>query len=451
MSQDRRQLLVATAIMVGVFAFYETIKTVLFPQMNVVTSHIVTTIVAGMITLLTARYVIREHQQLLRERELTNTRLREALTAAERSGNLLSSILASVAEGLVIIGRDSEVLLLNDAARALLGIGDREVGRLTDISRDPNIHRVFSSVLSTGERAEARIETWPSDLSTAGRRILRLHAAPLSLEGNSVEGSVGAFIDVTKIEQLERVRQEFLSNVSHELRTPLASITAYVETLINGAIDDTENSLRFLHTVQRNAERMRNLVDDVAELSAIEGGEVRLRLEDLPLRRVASEVITGLAHRAKKTGVQLKNEVDETLIVTADSRRLEQILTNLIDNAIKFNQPGGLIRVTAELSEDGRFHVVSVEDSGSGIGPEHLPRIFERFYRVDKARSRDAGGTGLGLAIVKHLARAHGGEAFVKSELGQGSSFTIRLPVREPVTAPQEEARAAGAPVALNT
>ena len=148
--------------------------------------------------------------------------------AAERSGNLLSSILASVAEGLVIIDSDSEVLLVNDSARGLLGIGDREIKRLTDISRDPHIHRVFSSVLATGERSEARIETWPANQTSDRRRILRLLAAPFSLEGKAVGGAVGAFIDVTKIEQLERVRQEFLANVSHELRTPLASITAYV-------------------------------------------------------------------------------------------------------------------------------------------------------------------------------------------------------------------------------
>ena len=431
--------------MVGVFASYETIKTVLFPQMNVITSHVITTIVAGMITLFTARYVIREHRHLLRERELANLRLREALLAAERSGNLLSSILASVAEGLVIIDSDSEILLVNDSARSLLGIEDRDVKRLTDISRDPNIHRVFSAVLSTGERAEARVETWPANATSDVRRSLRLHAAPLSLEGKTVGGAVGAFIDVTKIEQLERVRQEFLANVSHELRTPLASITAYVETLINGAVDDAENSLRFLNTIQRNAERMRNLVDDVAELSAIEGGEVRLRLEQLPLRQVVSEVMTGLAPRAKKTGVQLRNEVDEHLSVTADSRRLEQILTNLIDNAIKFNHPAGLISVSAELSEEGKFHTFRVQDSGPGIAPEHLPRIFERFYRVDKARSRDAGGTGLGLAIVKHLARAHGGEAFVRSEIGQGSQFIVRLPVREAVTIPPEASVASSA------
>ncbi len=418
--------------MVAMFAFYETVKTVLFPQMEVITSHFVSTLVVGVITVFTARYVIREHRHLLSERESANKKLREALMTAERSGNLLSSILASIAEGLVIIDSDSQVLLVNDTARTLLGIGERETGRLTDISRDPKIHRTFAAVLAAGDRAEARIETWPEERTGRGSRVLRLHAAPLRLTGQHVDGVVGVFIDITKIEQLERVRQEFLSNVSHELRTPLASITAYVETLLNGALDDNENSLRFLHTIQRNAERMRNLVNDVSELSAIEAGEARLNLELLPLRRVVTEVFNGLAHRAMPLGVQLHNEVDEDFMVTADARRLEQILTNLVDNAIKFSQPNREVSVSASTSEDARFHLIKVTDGGPGIAPEHLPRIFERFYRVDKARSREAGGTGLGLAIVKHIARAHGGEAFVASEVGHGSEFIIRLPLREP-------------------
>ena len=431
MTQEQRQLLLATAAMVAMFAFYETVKTVLFPQMEVITSHLVSTIVVGIITVFTARYVIREHRLLLKERESSNQRLREALKTAERSGNLLSSILASVAEGLVIIDRESQVLLVNNAARTLLGMGEREVGRLTDISRDPKIHRAFSAVLAAGDRTEARIETWPEERTGGQRRVLQLYAGPLRFTGQPIDGVVGVFIDITKIEQLERVRQEFLSNVSHELRTPLASITAYVETLLNGALDDDENSLRFLHTIQRNAERMRNLVDDVSELSAIEAGEARLNLELLPLRRVVTEVFNGLAHRAMRQGVQLHNEVDDDFAVTADSRRLEQILTNLVDNAIKFSLPNGDVRVSATISDDDRSHLIKVKDSGPGIASEHLPRIFERFYRVDKARSREAGGTGLGLAIVKHIARAHGGEAFVASEVGQGSEFTIRLPLRE--------------------
>ena len=265
-------------------------------------------------------------------------------------------------------------------------------------------------------------------------------AAPLRLAEDGVDGVVGAFIDVTTLERLERVRQEFLANVSHELRTPLASITAYVETLLDGALDDTENSLRFLNTIQRNAQRMRDLVNDIAELSAIESGAVQLRREQLPLRSVVAEVFNGLAHRGAQNGIHLRNQIEESHVVTADPRRLEQILTNLIDNAIKFNLPGGEVCVSAIT--DGRQETIRVRDTGPGIAPEHLPRIFERFYRIDKARSRDAGGTGLGLAIVKHLARAHGGEAIVVSEVGVGSEFTIRLPVREEAQTSQERAMA---------
>ncbi|MBX3278070.1 MAG: PAS domain-containing protein [Acidobacteria bacterium] len=435
MTQERRQILLATAVMVAVFGLYETAKTLLFPAMEVVTSHVVSTVVVGVITIVTARYVIRQQLNLLRERELSNRRLREALGDAERSGSLLASIVASVAEGLVIIDRDSQVLLVNDAARSLLGISDRPVARLSEVSRDPQVHRAFSSVLSTGERAEARIEIW-SGSGDAGdqRRVLHLHAAPLRLGEVQTDGVVGALIDITKLERLERVRQEFLANVSHELRTPLASITAYIETLLDGAIDDNENSLRFLHTIQRNAERMRDLVNDVAELSAIETGRVRLNMENLPLRRVVAEVFNGLAHRGARYGIHMRNLVDEDCTVAADPRRLEQILTNLVDNAIKFNRPGGELRITAATSDDGQYTLIRVRDTGPGIAPEHLPRVFERFYRVDKARSREAGGTGLGLAIVKHLARAHGGEAYVTSEPGSGCEFTVKLPVR-PVAA----------------
>jgi two-component system phosphate regulon sensor histidine kinase PhoR len=439
MTQEKRHLLLATLAVASLFAGYETAKTLLFPAMSIITSHIVSTVVVGIMTIFMARSVIRRQMHLLREREQSNTRLREALAAAERNGNLLESIVASIDEGLVITDGDSRVLLANSAARALLGLGARATERLTDISRDPQVHRAFAEVLSTGARAEARVETGLGYQGSKDRRILRLHAAPLRLGGTNVDGVVGAFIDITQLERLERIRQEFLTNVSHELRTPLASITAYIETLLNGGLDDNENRMRFLLTVQRNAERMRDLVSDISELSAIESGAVRLALERLPLRQVVDEVFIGLAPRGKKQGVQLHNQVAVSYMVTADHRRLEQILTNLVDNAIKFNRPGGEVIVTADLSDDGDYHLIKVRDTGPGIAPEHLLRVFERFYRVDKARSRDVGGTGLGLAIVKHLARAHGGEAFVTSDPGAGCEFVIKLPIHEANASRQKE------------
>src|SRR5262249_18794668 len=257
------------------------------------------------------------------------------------------------------------------------------------------LHKVFARVMATGERAEARIETRSTEAGSQNRRILRLHAAPLRLSDNQVDGVVCAFSDDTKLEMLERVRQEFLSNVSHELRTPLAAITAYAETLLDGGVDDKDNSLRFLHTIQRNAERMKALVNDVSDLHAIESGAVSLAIERLLLRQVVGDVFNGLSHRAAKYGVTLLNHVADDFRVDADRRRLDQILINLVDNAIKFNHPGGVVTVLADASEEGQM--IRVRDTGPGIPSEHLTRVFERFYRVDKARSREAGGTGLGI------------------------------------------------------
>jgi two-component system, OmpR family, phosphate regulon sensor histidine kinase PhoR len=431
MTAQRRQVIIATTGVTLFFALYETVKTVLFPAMDVITSHIVTTIVVSLLTLVTAHFIVQRLATLLGEREQSNQRLREALSQAEHSSNLLRSIVESVAEGLVITDRDANVLLVNDAARSLLNLSERPLARLTDVSRDPQVHRVFSQALNQGERAEARIET--RDTNTQNRRSLRLQAAPLRLREGQIDGVVGAFIDISQLERLEQVRQEFLANVSHELRTPLAAITAYVETLLDGGLDDGENCLRFLHTIHRNAERMRALVNDIAELSAIEAGNVRLAPEAISLHLFVNEIFSHLAPRAAKYEVTLNNEVNEELGVFADRRRLEQIFINLIDNAIKFNRPGGSVTVSTALSERGNHHLIRVRDTGIGIPADALSRVFERFYRVDKARSRAAGGTGLGLAIVKHLALAHGGEASVSSTVGEGSEFTIKLPVRAPL------------------
>jgi two-component system phosphate regulon sensor histidine kinase PhoR len=250
---------------------------------------------------------------------------------------------------------------------------------------------------------------------------------------------MGVFFNITRLERLERVRQEFLSNVSHELRTPLTAIIAFVETLEDGAMEDRESNRRFLSIIRKNAERMHNLIDDILELSAIEAGMVRVEVEAVRLYALVNDVLTALASRAEARAITLKNEVAPQAIVHADARRLEQMLTNLAHNAIKFNRENGSVTISHERTERDR---ISVIDTGDGIPPEHIKRIFERFYRVDRARSRELGGTGLGLAIVKHLARAHGGEVSVQSTFGEGSTFVIELPLstsekleqREPIT-----------------
>jgi two-component system phosphate regulon sensor histidine kinase PhoR len=447
MTLQTRKTILATFLLVLIFGLYETIKSLLFPEMSAVESHVISTLVVGLITAVTAWYVIRQQTDLRRSEEESRERVGHVLRNAGRNEALLRSIVDTVDEGLVIIDRDSKVLLLNDAARRLLSLGDRTVQRLAEISRDPEVHRLFTETLASGQRLEGRFEARSANRSPQARRVFRLQTAPLRRvqatpagnPGNSgaaeatLDGVVGTLTDISQVEMLERVRQEFLANVSHELRTPLAAITAYTETLLDGGLEDTDHSLRFLHTIQRNAARMGAIVNDIAELSAIEAGRVRLAPIRLALQPLVAEICTGLSPRARQFSVELINLVPSEVVLTADRHRLEQILTNLIDNAIKFNQPGGKVTVRAErgTEQEGsqRSVRILIEDTGPGIGPEHLQRVFERFYRVDQARSREAGGTGLGLAIVKHLVRAHGGEVTASSEVGVGSSFVVQLPV----------------------
>ena len=341
-------------------------------------------------------------------------------------GKLFEATTSGMREGLLVIDGDMRVVASNQAAHQLFTLyeGKLEHQRLTELTRQPPIYSAFLGALRGEERSGVRVETHGLD-----RRIFDLRVVPLkSQDGRSIQGAIGVFFDVTRIERLEKVRQEFLSNVSHELRTPLTAILAFVETLESGALGDVENSQRFLGIIRRNANRMHTLIDDILELSAIEAGNVQVSSGETDLHPLVSEVFTSLAASAASRHVILENKVDAGARVSADSRRLEQMLTNLVDNAIKFNREGGRVSVT---HENGLRDRILVEDTGEGIPAQHLPRIFERFYRVDRARSRDLGGTGLGLAIVKHLARAHGGDVAVESKLGEGSTFSIELPKGE--------------------
>ncbi|HLL77718.1 MAG TPA: ATP-binding protein [Pyrinomonadaceae bacterium] len=346
-------------------------------------------------------------------------------------GELVEAMMESLREGLLVVDAGGRVIVLNSAARELFAVKDeRARGRrgprlLGEMTRDPAVVNAFAAAAERGERVAAKVET------AQGGRVFDLRVAPLGgrNRGEARRGAIGVFFDITRLERLERVRQEFLSNVSHELRTPLTAIRAFAETLDAGAIEEPENNRRFLSIIDRNAARMHSLIDDILELSAIEAGTVAVEPRAVSLRPLVEDVFSALASRADARAVTLTNDVPDGAAVRADPRRLEQMLTNLLDNAVKFSREGGEVRVQHERGA-GRDRV-SVTDTGEGIAPEHLPRIFERFYRVDRARSRELGGTGLGLAIVKHLARAHGGEATVRSSAGRGSTFTIELPRQE--------------------
>jgi two-component system phosphate regulon sensor histidine kinase PhoR len=337
---------------------------------------------------------------------------------------LLEEMISSMREGVIVVEKDFRIFASNPAARILLGGGDNvESRRLQEIIKDETVQEAFCRALKRGERTETKVEIFVR----GDKRIYDLRVAPLSFaEKKEQKSAIGIFYDITRMERLEKVRQEFLSNVSHELRTPLTSILAFVETLEDGALEDKENNRRFLDVIRRNAERMHHLIDDILELSAIEAGKVSVKPKLFRLAPLVEEVWSSLAKKAARRGITFKNEVAGATTVFADPRRLEQILINLMGNAVKFNREGGSVTVSSEKTNG--FHQIRVSDTGEGVAREHLPRIFERFYRTDTARSRELGGTGLGLAIVKHLARLHGGEARVVSSIGEGSTFIIELP-----------------------
>ncbi|HYX27250.1 MAG TPA: ATP-binding protein [Pyrinomonadaceae bacterium] len=335
---------------------------------------------------------------------------------------LFDATMNGMREGLLVVNEDLQVVASNRAAHQLFPFAAARLNseRLTSLTRNTQIYNAFLDAIKTRtEQSGLRVEI-------AAGRMFDLRVVPLTdVDGLGTHGALGVFFDITRLERLERVRQEFLSNVSHELRTPLTAILAFVETLETGGLDDKENNLRFLEIIRKNASRMHGLIDDILELSAIEAGTVQVTPEEIELRPIVNDVINSVIAKAEARQVAIVNQVDPAVVVYADPRRLEQMLTNLIDNAIKFNREDG--RVIIEHSSGERDRIM-VADTGDGIPSQHLPRLFERFYRVDRARSRDLGGTGLGLAIVKHLAKAHGGEVTVESKLGEGSLFTIDLP-----------------------
>jgi two-component system phosphate regulon sensor histidine kinase PhoR len=331
---------------------------------------------------------------------------------------LLGSVTSDMKEGLLVVDRDRRVRLANRAISEIFDLVFEPTGHLlAEVVRHPAVIEVVEAALAQGvERGQHVVRV------TGTERSFELHATPLA-------GGIGVivlFFDITRIEALEGVRREFVANVSHELRTPLTSIKAFVETLLSGGLQDRENSLKFLAIIGKHADRMQALIDDITDLSRIETGAVELSVELLDVREVARDVVDDLRLAIEQHDVDVRVELAEPFLVPADRRRLEQVLTNLIDNAVKFNRPGGAVHVRGETVE-GR-PTITVEDSGIGIAADSLEKIFHRFYRVDPARSREAGGTGLGLAIVKHLMRLHGGRVRVESELGVGSRFILEFP-----------------------
>jgi len=327
-------------------------------------------------------------------------------------------------EGFLAVAPDGRILTMNRVFSSLFGLSS---DKATDTCyretvRHPPLQDLIASVQSQGKPHRGDIR-----LFTPEERIFAAQATPLQLEGTGV-GVVLVLYDITQLRHLERVRKDFVANVSHELRTPLASIKGFAETLRIGGLEDRKNRGEFVEAIERHANRLSALVEDLLELSTLESEQSRLRKSHFPLTTLVTELRESLAPIAEQAHVQIHVQIPDDLHpLHADRHSIKQVFINLLDNAIKFNHPDGSIRIEA-VPSPGTI-TVTVRDTGIGIPPEELPRIYERFYRVDKGRSRDRGGTGLGLAIAKHIIEAHGGTLTANSDGKSGTSFSFTLPI----------------------
>lgn len=337
-----------------------------------------------------------------------------------------AAILDSMVEGVIAVDAHDHVVLTNpSAARIFRTSHERSVGKpFLEVIRNKELHDLIGECRA---HATADAITRELHLYTPRERVIRAHGVSFRLQDEG-PGVLLVLHDITELRRLEQVRTEFVANVSHELRTPLTAIRGYLETLTGGALEEPENARRFLKISLTHAERLGRLLDDLLDLSNIELGRVTLTLEPTELASVVEQVLTIMGPRAEANGIALTSAVSRDLpAVRAEHDRLVQILLNLLDNAVKFTGRGGSVSITA-TREDSKI-TVEVRDTGIGIPSTDLPRITERFYRVDRARSRELGGTGLGLAIVKHLVQAHGGEFRIESELGKGTAIHFTLPM----------------------
>jgi len=337
------------------------------------------------------------------------------------SSRLLSTVFGSMVEGVIAVDNDENILFANEAARSLLDFGDRDlVGRpVWECVRNETVRTVVRQAMTGLERS---VEC---ELPRNGV-VVEIAASPLA--GDPSHGVVLVFHDVTELRRLENIRRDFASNVSHELKTPLTIIQTAAETLLDGALEDTEHARRFLQRIDEQGQRLEELILDLLQLARIESGEQGFEVTSVPVRLVVESLIDELSSLAHTRKVSLTvNAADEELCVAADAGAFRTIVENLVSNALKYTPEGG--QVTISWKQDQTHALISVRDTGVGISCENQSRIFERFFRVDRARTREIGGTGLGLSIVKHLANVFAAEVTVESQVGKGSVFTLKIPL----------------------
>ena len=335
-------------------------------------------------------------------------------------------ILSSMAEGVLAVDKELRVIFCNDALALAVGARRPVPERLPllQLIRDSGLQETLSQVVSSGADTKRNLR-----IQAARGRTFEVQAAPLDTPAG--RGAVAILHDITELERVEQIRKDFVANVSHELRTPLANIVGCSDTLLDGALNDAAISRQFIEIIRANAIRLNSIASDLLVLSELESAADSAELETIPVLHALQTALTTVAGEAQARNIRLAAEdVDPDVCVAGHKFRLEQALLNLISNAVRFNRPGGEVRVSVRRTADGQA-AITVADTGVGIPSQDVPRIFERFYRVDKARSREVGGTGLGLSITKHVVERMSGRILVESQLGKGSTFTVVLPIAE--------------------
>jgi len=358
--------------------------------------------------------------RLARSLSRTAPKVEEMMQGLRTELGRREAILASMSEAVLAVDSKLNVSFCNESFVRAVGHPIAEGIPLIKAFRNPGLFQTLLRVIETGEPLRKRL-----NIAVQEDRWFEVYATPLA---NRPRGALAILHDITPIARVERAQRDFVANVSHEFRTPLATITGCAETLLNGAWDDTKNRRRFLEIIQANSVRLTNIAADLITLSQIDGGRPRAEAAPIAVEEVISSALRAIEPVAGTRGVRLRAVEICPMQILGHRIAFEQTIVNLLDNAIKFNRPGGEVCVSAVFASDDQVEI-SVADTGIGIPPEDLSRVFERFYRVDKARSREMGGTGLGLSIVKQAVEQMHGAIRVESQSGRGSIFTITLPL----------------------